>query len=56
MIGCKMGIVGSGGVAIPFEFGNALQFDGVDDYVSMTPITESNTWFLSFRIRCRFWR
>ena len=35
---------------IPFEFGNALQFDGVDDYVSMTPITESSTWFLSFWI------
>jgi hypothetical protein len=35
---------------IPFEFGNALQLDGVDDYVSMTPITESNTWFLSFWI------
>jgi hypothetical protein len=44
-----MGIVGSGGAA-PFSFGNALQFDGVDDYVSMTPITESNTWFLSFWI------
>ena len=40
MIGCKMGIVGSGGVAIPFSFGNALQFDGVDDYVN----TASNTF------------
>ena len=45
MIGCKMGIVGSGGVAIPFEFGNALQFDGVDDYVNTATNTFSNLFY-----------
>jgi hypothetical protein len=43
MIGCKMGVVGSGGVTIPFAFGNALQFDGVDDYVQFPKITFSTS-------------
>ena len=42
MIGCKMGIVGSGGTA-PFSFGNALEFDGLDDFVEFPPITFSTS-------------
>ena len=38
MIGSRVGIYGQGGV-VPFAFGNALQFDGVNDYVSFTPVT-----------------
>ena len=37
MIGSRVGIYGQGGV-VPFAFGNALQFDGVNDYVDFTPI------------------
>jgi hypothetical protein len=44
MIGCKMGAVGSGGVA-PFSFGNALQFDGVDDYVNTGLNTFSSLFY-----------
>ncbi len=44
MIGCKMGIVGSGGAA-PFSFGNALLFDGVDDYVITQPNTFNNLFY-----------
>ena len=45
MIGCKMGAVGSGGVAIPFEFGNALLFDGADDYVNTATNTFSSLFY-----------
>jgi hypothetical protein len=32
----------------PFSFGNALKFDGVNDYVSFSNITTTTTWSISF--------
>ena len=32
----------------PFSFGNALQFDKVNDYVSFSNITTTTTWTISF--------
>tara|TARA_R110000803_G_scaffold37296_7_gene80337 strand:+ start:627 stop:1295 length:669 start_codon:yes stop_codon:yes gene_type:complete len=46
----KLGIYSqaAGGLP-PFSFGNALRFDGIDDYVTFSPITVNNTtislWF-----------
>ncbi len=37
MIGIGLGVKGSG--VAPFSFGNALQFDGVNDFVSFSSIT-----------------
>ena len=34
--------------ASEFSFGNALDFDGSNDYVDFTPITTGTTWCLSF--------
>jgi hypothetical protein len=42
----------SGGGVPPFSFGNALQFDGVNDFVSFTPITFT-TGTISFWFRTR---
>lgn len=41
MIGLSYGNLASSGVSA-FSFGNALQFDGVNDYVSFTPINNGN--------------
>lgn len=35
----------SGGGVPPFSFGNALKFDGTDDFVSLSPITLSSEGF-----------
>jgi hypothetical protein len=32
----------------PFSFGNALKFDGLNDYVSFSNITTTTTWSISF--------
>jgi len=47
MIGSRVGIYGQGGV-VPFAFGNALQFDGVNNYVSCSNITLTTISTLSF--------
>ena len=47
MIGSRVGIYGQGGV-VPFAFGNALQFDGVNDYVSFASINHGITFTFSF--------
>jgi len=36
---------------VPFSFGNALQFDGVNDYVSVVPIFQNNN---IFTVNCWF--
>ena len=36
------------GGAVPFAFGNALEFDGVNDFVSFAPITLNNASTTSF--------
>ena len=38
----------SGGGVPPFSFGNALQFDGVNDYVSFSNLTTTTTWTVSY--------
>ena len=46
MIGTSFGNSASSGGAPPaFSFGNALDFDGVNDYVSLSPITLSSAGF-----------
>ena len=50
MIGSRVGIYGQGGV-VPFAFGNALQFDGVNDFVSLSSsmtLGKSSSWTISF--------
>ena len=49
MIGASFGnFASSGGGATPFSFGNALQFDGVDDYVVFAPIDVQSNSTISF--------
>lgn len=49
MLGSNFGSFGSagGGVTPPFSFGNALLFDGVNDYVSFTSFAITSTTTLS---------
>jgi len=35
----------------PFSFGNALQFDGANDYVNFTPISSTSIWTCSFWVK-----
>ena len=38
----------SGGVVPPFSFGNALQFDGVNDFVDFTPVSFTGNFTINF--------